>query len=269
MNNLNRSILTIFIVALTIAIISVAIPLYQTVQASRYENIGWEYLHKFGENIDVDAAEDVWDGGGDYPWPSVASVTTVVSTDVNDAAGDTGAITVKAIGLDSNYLEITEVVTLTGTTPVTLSNLYLRLHRASILTAGSTGTNEGDVQFKHGATTIAQITTDNGQTLMAVYTIPADYKSAELCRTYVSVAKFTGSSTTVAVAKLLFRAEGGAWQTKEVATASAQKGQWWNYDYGDCINIAPKTDIRWRVVTITATNSDVIATFDIRQKVRN
>lgn len=225
---------------------------------------GMTLLHKFGYNADVDAAEDIWDGGGDYPWPAAAAATTVVSSAAADAAAGTGARTVKIIGLDANYLEVSETATLDGVTPVALSTAFLRVHRCQVLTAGSGGVNAGDIQIKHSSTVIAQISTGYGQTLMAVYTVPADFEQAGLISWYVSVGK---TLSVVATTALLMRAPGGAWQTKELIEVSNNGDFQYHFDVWP--DVAPKTDLRVRVVAISAQNTKVAAGFDIAQYNRN
>ena len=59
-----------------------------------------------------------------------------------------------------------------GLTPVVTTGLFLRVYRARVVTAGSTGTNEGTITMTNttSSNVIAQISVDNsgfGQTLMA------------------------------------------------------------------------------------------------------
>lgn len=221
--------------------------------------VGFNSIHKFGFNADVDAAEDIWDGGGTYSWPAAAAATTIVSTDAADTSDGTGARTVKVYGLDSNYLEISETVTLNGTTAVTLSNQYLRCHRAKILTTGTGGVNAGDLQIKHAATVIAQISAGYGQTLMAIYTVPADFNYAELAQWYNTVGR---TITSIATMQLLMRPYGGGWQTKEIVEVSDTASQF-IYNYPVWQRVEPKTDIRVRCSAVTAANTVIGGGFDL------
>lgn len=59
--------------------------------------------HKFGKNPDVDSAapEDIWDGGGDYVFPTQARIHNLVSSDAVDDGKATGTLTlVSAIATD-------------------------------------------------------------------------------------------------------------------------------------------------------------------------
>lgn len=143
---------------------------------------GVSCLNKFGENPDVDTggAESVWDGGGLYPWASLASAQAleIVSASANDDSAGTGARTVEVQGLDANYDLQTETVTLDGTTEVDLTNTFLRVFRMKVLTAGSGGVNAGIITLRlDGAgATVANILAGENQTLMAIYTVPRYHK---------------------------------------------------------------------------------------------
>ena len=141
---------------------------------------GYTKVSKFGRNPSVKSAdyETIWDGSNFYPWPTAAETLSVVSDDANDTSAGTGARTVEIEGLDSSWDVLTETVTMNGTTPVVTTGLFLRVYRARVVTAGSSGTNEGTITFTNttSSNVIAQISVDTsgfGQTLMACYTIPA------------------------------------------------------------------------------------------------
>lgn len=97
--------------------------------------------------------ETVWGESGLYIFPSSASTMTISSSDANDTSAGTGLRTITVQGLDTDYLEITEVVSLNGQTGVTTSNSYLRINRLIGATAGSTNSNEGTVYIGTGSIT--------------------------------------------------------------------------------------------------------------------
>lgn len=229
-------------------------------QAALGQLTDWSVVHKFGANPDIDtaAAEDIWDGGGDYPWPSAAAETTIQSSSANDAAEGTGARTVQVYGLDTNFLEIDEVVTLNGTTAVTLTKAYRRVHRARVLTAGSGGVNAGAITVQHGATVITRISTGMGQTLMAIYTVPADYTQALMLAWYATLEDTQASKGRVA---LMTREFGGAWQTKELVGVSDSAG--WDYVFTIPQRYPAKTDIRIRALAVSSNDSQISAGFDL------
>jgi len=137
-------------------------------------------VFKFGRHPSVGAAEEVvWDGEGTYIFLEEAKTMNVVSTSIADNPAGIGASEIVIFGLDQDKKEIQEVITLNGQTPVTTIKEFLRIHRALVLTTG-TGliigdANIGDISISTSDTAIlqAKMLAGNGQTLMAVYTIPA------------------------------------------------------------------------------------------------
>ncbi len=135
-------------------------------------------INKFGHNAAVAATlETIWGGSTLYSYMSVADQLEILSSNDEDggAGTDTGALTMEIFGLDTNYIEISEMVTLNGLSVVTSVNSYLRVYRAIIRTAGSTGWNIGGITIRDQdiGTTRAFIESFDNQTLMALYTIPA------------------------------------------------------------------------------------------------
>jgi hypothetical protein len=86
-------------------------------QVSRNQIQGHKTLFKFGNNSDINGSlETVWSHGGLYVYPTSAIQMKVSSSSADDSGTGTGARTVVVGGLDADYNEITEVVTLTGQT---------------------------------------------------------------------------------------------------------------------------------------------------------
>jgi len=153
------------------------IPFYLAVQQGKVP--GYSMVNKFGYNGSIGslAFETIWETGDDYPWQSTAVTVDVVSDDTNDDVAGTGARTLRIQGLDGSYNLAEETVDMDGTTTVTTTQTFLRVFRMSVETAGSSGNNEGTitVTYTGGSDVAATITEGNGQTLMALYTIPAGY----------------------------------------------------------------------------------------------
>jgi len=120
----------------------------------------------FGFNRTIGTAfETIWDDGGNYTFPTSAVTMDVVST----SASDTMAVLIS--GLDANYAEISETVTLTGTVAVTTSASFLRINSAVILA----GSNVGDISISNGGTKYGFIGATLGTTQSSVYTVPAGH----------------------------------------------------------------------------------------------
>lgn len=214
------------------------------------------FVQKFGENAEVSGVEDIWTVGGAYGgFVAAAATTTIVSDSEEDDAdkepAGTGAYTVTVQGLDSDYLLTSETATMNGAGAVTLTNEYLRVFRAFVATVGSNTTNVGNIQIKHGATVLAQIDAAAGQTLMAIYTIPADYKNAFLLSWYVSVSKTANAA--YAGMDLQFRPSGGAWRVLSSQFLQTAGTSYVNHHYRSLPLLAAKTDIRLRATEVSAT----------------
>jgi hypothetical protein len=81
-------------------------------------------VHKYGANLDVDGAEDLWIGGGTYDFASAAEVIWASSDD------DTDVETIVIQGLDANWDAVADTVVLTGQTEVSTGTTFIRVNRA-------------------------------------------------------------------------------------------------------------------------------------------
>ena len=105
---------------------------------------GHSVIHKFGHNLDIDSSfETIWSFGGNYSFLESPTILKISSSDTNDSSLDTGARTITIQGLNSEYNEVEELITLNGQTAVNTQNTYLRIHRMFVKTAGSSSYNEG------------------------------------------------------------------------------------------------------------------------------
>lgn len=139
---------------------------------------------KFGDSETMTTAErTIWGlNVDDNYFPASASVLKVTSTDVDDTSAGTGARTVRITYLDENYDSATEEVALTGQTEVTTAAEMLRVNRIEVVTAGSTGWNEGTIYVFQGTSTLGVpddltkivngVTIDHNQTVSSFYTVP-------------------------------------------------------------------------------------------------
>ena len=140
---------------------------------------GFTGFRKFGMNDSVagtSTLQEVWPIGTPRTLPAAAAVCAVSSDDVNDdgSPASTGALTLTIEGLDANYLEISETITLNGTTTVNTTKSFLRINRAYVATSGSSKFNEGNITITIGGATQAYVEAEEGQTHQCMYTVPAD-----------------------------------------------------------------------------------------------
>lgn len=166
------------------------------VEVARGNVQGASSVNKFGANYDVGTSDEViWDRGGDYNWITTATQINVSSSDVNDANGSTGAWDIVVEGLDENWELYSETLTLNGQTPVQSTGQFMRVFRAYNVHSGSSAYNEGTLYISTGAVVsgvpsdstqiYAQIRPEHGQTLMTVYTVPAN-KNAYILQGYIT-----------------------------------------------------------------------------------
>ena len=226
---------------------------------SRGKVRGAYHIIKFGENLDVDGSmETIWDGGGLYTYLTSAGVLTVTSSDNDDAASGTGARTVTVEGLDANYNQVSETLTVGGSAG---SVEFFRVFRAFVATSGSSGTNEGTISISQGATTLAQIrtvgsptSTGLGQTFMAIYTVPAEY-TGYIYQWDLSTAKSDGDVFLVNRG----HNDNGTWRSQDVMHTN-QNSIERNYKFP--LKIEEKTDIEVRALS-SSNNMKCAATFCI------
>lgn len=143
---------------------------------------------------------------------TAAEQLQVASTDADDdgAPLGNGARTIVISGLDTNYEALNEVVTMNGLVNVTTAASFLRVQSVTVMTAGTTGYNEGVITVSNNADTIVmdQIEVQENATLSAAYTVPADNTA------YVTQAMATESSSKGCQFGFWIRPFGGLWIMK-------------------------------------------------------
>ena len=207
-------------------------------------------VHRFGANFDIDQGTDpesVWTGGGVYPWASLSSAETIycLSTD----AGDTTTLTIE--GLDANYDEISETVTLTGTSAVTTINTFPRVFRMTY-DARNVGTITARTVSASG-TVVAQIDAGYAQTLMAVYTVPAGFTA------YLVALDATIDGTKTCQMLMYHRLFGKPFRIAHVAESDGH----YRYDFTAPLTVPEKTDIDIRINEVSGNDARVTANFDL------
>lgn len=153
-------------------------------------------VHKFGTNENVGTTFVPIARGGTYQTPTAAAALEVVSSDANDTAAGTGARTVTIIGLDTNWAEVSQTVSMNGTTAVALGTNLIRAYRMYVATSGTYGSatapsHAGTITLQGAGAGVSwlQIYSTNfprGQSQCGVYTIPTGF-TAIVNFHYVSV----------------------------------------------------------------------------------
>jgi len=213
----------------------------QIKQLQATNNTNWEIalgeidnatpVDKFGLNSSVGTSyETVWDGGAIYAYPTSAVAMTVTSA---SGASDNG-VEVTIIGLDGDYAEVEQTVTLGGLGVATTTQTFIRVYRAFV-SNGQDAT--GVLDIDNGGTVYAQIQPDFQQTMMAVYTIPAGYVG------YLLTGNLSSQKDKDITAKLMMREFGGVMRTKGlVLTPGTPFQRTWSIP----LAIPEKTDIEIR-----------------------
>ena len=225
---------------------------------------GASVIHKFGRNPSVGGApENIIQQGGTYTYLTSPSTVYVTSSSGNDAAAGTGARTVRIEGLDVNYNTISETLTVEGAGGTAE---FLRVFRAFVASAGSVGTNVGNISVTTEAggsgtllTTIGTIGTGTtfglGQTMMAQYTIPA-HCTGYLTNWNIGVGNYNDSVTATLYTREI--GNGLVFRTRDVMDVT---GGFHQRIYNVPFSLPEKTDIE--VKAIASTGSVISSSFDI------
>lgn len=217
--------------------------------------------HKFGYASDVDNADgtvDVWDYNLNasapqlYPFQTTASTLTVTSTDDTDTSAGVGARTVKITGLDSNYDELEETVSMNGTAGVTTTNSFVAVNRAYVATGGSSK-QVAHITITHDTSgdILALISNEARITTQSPFTVP-NGKKALITRATSSLAS-AGTNDLVrfelrykpAVTDAVCLAAGNIVQTSESMS----------YEFDPPIELPSKTQIYMRMYNVGTTNN--------------
>ena len=229
---------------------------------------GVSVLQKFGFNPDVDGVADVWDYGGAYNWIDTPVALYVSSS---EAADDQ---IIHLIGLDANFEPQNAIATLNGQSQVEVGSglTWKRVHRAFNVNSSETA---GDVYIAQSddltlgvpdtaSKVHAMIHQAEQQTLMAIYTVPAN-KTLLTHHWHVTLegsgSAFLNSPRGVRVA-IQYRVENGVFRTHEkiglITSGSSEYHR--HFEYPQPHN--GKTDVRIRVQSTTVDNAAVAGIFD-------
>jgi len=221
-------------------------------QVSRGQIPAHYRLHKFGFNPLINETEEtIWDVGGIYAYPSSAVKMTATST---DGANDED-VQVTIQGLDADYNQLSETVTLDGTGSGETSGFFLRVFRAFI-----EGSQEpsGTINITNTGTTYARITLGENQTLMTVWTVPAGY-TAYLFQKDVTC--LTEANNKFGTIRLISRKLGGVFRTQD---KFALQNAHTEISYTTPIPFTEKTDIEIRAIGSSSNSAlHVSAALDI------
>ena len=220
-------------------------------QVSRNQ-VGWHYpLFMYGYNpLIINVNETVWDGGGIYSYPASALAMTVTS-----AGGATDEdVRVTVIGLDTDWKEVQQEVTLDGSGVATTTQTFRRVFRAYV---SGDQSPTGNITIANGGTTYAQITNGENQTLMAVYTVPAGHT---FYLTNGAATHGTGTSGGVYMTvRFMTREFGGVFRTATKIDIVESEVL---FPFTFPLRLPEKTDLEVRAICNKNQNNAVSATFE-------
>lgn len=175
------------------------------------EQVG--YLPDIGSTF-----ETVWDGGGIYTYPSAATTMNVIAQATVPSTDDGVEVTIQ--GLDANYDEITETVTLGGDSAggTSTTQEFLRINRAFV-SNGSEPTD--DITIEQDGNVYAQITFPYNTTQQAIYTVPRRK------RAYLGYASLSLEKNKEVIAKFMSKTPGGIFITGGVIGTTGSYQRTW------------------------------------------
>jgi hypothetical protein len=205
----------------------------------------------------------VWSQNTVYAYLSAATVIKISSSSANDTSAGTGARTVSIYGLDGNYNQINETVTMNGQTAVNTVNSYLRVFHLAVVTAGSGEAAAGTIYAGTGAVTsgvpaviYGAYTTGNGATA-AIWTVPAGYTA--FVTGYAS-GYSNATATANGTVSLTVRPFGSVFDTISQLRVSNGVQGWIAFQFPILVN--EKSDIEIRA-TSSAASAGVTAEFQV------
>lgn len=226
--------------------------------------VGFNQLPKYirtvalGNNPNVGTGtvpQDVWSGGGLYPWMTGSTALEIVSSSAADAAAGTGARTVLVNGLDADYEPVAQTVTLNGTTAAPLATNVFRINSAVIMTSGSGQVNAGTLTIRDagGGTTRAIIPLGYGITKQAQYTVRAGH-TLQIISSFFNVQR--QGAEPGATLSTWARGSNGTYRMALEFTVS---GNPYRHDGIPGIVVPEKSDFGFRCNAVKSNNTDITA----------
>ena len=233
----------------------------QALEAASGHNSAMTAVNKFGRNsaIAIGEEEVIWDGSTTgYPFPATALITSMSQT--ADQATLNGA-TIEVQGLDANWDLVVQTAVLgtPSTTVVTLTTPLIRVFRAKVL---ADVVSLSPIRIHNAGETVdyAIISVGQNQTLMAVYTVPAD-KTAYMTCYYAHVNPGTNLDPTSMPIRLWASDRTGPYAA-QVKNVVGQTSEGFQHFFDPYYKFTEKTDI-YITATPVGKAADVSAGFDL------
>ncbi len=219
------------------------------------------FIHKFGSNPDVSnsisrtAPETVWDGSTEYVFPPDSGTGIQIKS---SETVDNQEFVVQ--GLDENFLEQNWTGNLNGQTEVNIDGTWSRVFRAF---NNDTTYISGDINIHASgddSTSYAQVLEGNDQTMMAIYTIPAN-TTGYLTEYHMSASNPGSSNSIDYTVQIKTREYGKIFRVQEVTSVGTTHNVEQILPFPNFLR--PKTDIMICAVDANGGGGTLNADFDI------
>jgi hypothetical protein len=220
-----------------------------------------DFIHKFGSNPDVSnsvsriAPETVWDGSTQYVFPPDSGTGIQIKS---SQTNDNQEFVVQ--GLDENFLEQNWTGNLNGQTEVNISGTWSRVFRAF---NNDTTYISGDINIHASgddSTSYAQVLAGNEQTMMAIYTVPANF-TGYLTEYHMSASNPGSASSIDYTVQIKTREYGKIFRVQEVTSVGTTHNVSQILPFPNFLS--PKTDIIICAVDANGGGGTLNADFDI------
>lgn len=222
-------------------------------QLARGHIANHSHIHKFGAvpAMSQNQSGTIWDVNDTvYPWSTFDTAGILSVPAVN--ASDNGK-SIQVFGLDENYNDINETFVLSSSVTVTGVKTFKRVYRAYMVDGAS---NVANINVQRSGTTVLRITAGKSQTLMAIYTIPANKKG------YLLHGTASCQSGADATGDMFVRYFGqSSFRVGHSFEVSGTGGQY-DYKFIVPIELPEKTDIDVRA-SVRSNNARLTAAFDL------
>lgn len=225
---------------------------------------GWVRVTALGHIPAVNstnAPQDIWTGGGNYPWLSAATPVKIRSTSTADAPGGAGAQNVRVNALDdSTYLENPVTVTLNGTTYVNLANPIGACNGLLAMLPGvanAFATNVGAIELRRQSDDLllAVIPAGLGISQQSQYTVPAG-KTLVILGLEAAVTALSGPTARIVDVDTFFQAPGQVYRLPR-RIQTTQNGPT-NLEPRTCIIVPEKNRFQLRVAAVSSTQDTAV-----------
>ena len=234
-------------------------------------------IFKFGLNPDIDSnsvPEDIWPLGGQLDDSTIAAPIFMASDNVADTVAGTGMQRVRVEGIDGKGDFLTSDHDTNGFTPVNIGN-YLFINRAFGIQWGSSGFNQGNINFVDSAgtpQTIAQIPVSTlvagfgfGQTLQAHFCVPADWGTMFIINRWASIGKQQATQTAVNIMTNQHRVlvPNAGFRVSSTIESNAQGNSFIDQQTRLSLAVAPLTIVRLTILEVTTNTTRMSGGFSL------